>query len=302
MRKIIIVLAILAAIALIGWFEPTGVVRGYVRREPFFEGRPASAWASRLRDVSEQQVVESRRRLKAGGAAAVPVLAAIVETKSTDWGSATVRVTAADLLAEMGPAAADAIPALINALSDPDAAVRSRAAEALGVVGPGNAQVVAALTAQLKTPEARSAARGLARCGAAALAASDALIALLENADPDIRWNALRTLGKIRATASIPKVVVMLNDPDDQVREHAAEALGDMGPAASTTVPALMAALQDKYMKVRRDAARSLGQIGPAAQAALPALKALAKDDPEEMVRQEAAGAIKRLEPPSPSS
>ena len=297
MRKWIIAVAVLAVLAAIAWFEPTGVARGFLKREPFFDGRPASVWASRLRDVSEHQVVESRRQLKAGGAAAVPVLAAIVETKSADWGSATVRVTAADLLGELGPAASDAIPALINALADGDSAVRSRAAEALGAVGPGNDQVVGALTAQLKTAEARSAARGLARCGPVALTATDALIALLDNPDPDIRWNAERTLGKIRATAAIPRLVALLNDPDDQVREHAAEALGDIGPEAASTVPALIAALKDKYMKVRRDSARSLGQMGPAAKEALPALQAIAKDDPEETVRQAAAGAIKRIQP-----
>lgn len=302
MRRVLLVLAALAALFAIAWFEPTGIARGFLRREPFFDGRPASAWASRLRDVSEQQIVESRRKLKAGGAAAVPVLASIVETRSTNWGTATVRVTAADLLGELGPAAADAIPALINALSDTDATVRSRAAEALGAVGPGNPQVVGALTAQLKTADARSAARGLARCGAAALTATDALIALLDNADPDIRWNAERTLGKIRATAAIPRLVSLLNDPDDQVREHAAEALGDIGPEAASTVPALIASLKDKYVKVRRDAARSLGQIGSGAQAAIPALQALVKDDSEEIVRQAAAAAIQRIAPSGPTS
>jgi HEAT repeat protein len=78
------------------------------------------------------------------------------------------------------------------------------------------------------------------------------------------------------------------------VREHAAEALGDIGPEAKEAVPPLIEVLKDKEPRVRRDAARSLGQIGPAAKVAAPQLAALLKDE-DANVREAAARALRQL-------
>ncbi|MGZ9092712.1 MAG: HEAT repeat domain-containing protein, partial [Rhodoplanes sp.] len=68
------------------------------------------------------------------------------------------------------------------------------------------------------------------------------------------------------------------------VRSHAAEALGEIGPAASNAVPALTAALTDAHSDVRWPAAEALGRIGAAASGAVPAL-APASGDPYGPVR-----------------
>ena len=51
-------------------------------------------------------------------------------------------------------------------------------------------------------------------------------------------------------------VAAMKKDADALVREHAAEALGDIGPDAASAVPDLIVALKDDNARVRRDAAR----------------------------------------------
>src|SRR5438876_5804338 len=294
-RWVLIVTALVIVAAAVVLLEPTGVPRGFLRGEPFFEGRPASTWGQRLRDENPKVQADARRSLRIGGSAAVPVLAALVSARDQDWELAHVRIVAVDLLGDMGVAARDAIPALIEALADPDPTVCSRAAEALGAVGPDDRRVIFELIVQLNTPNAVSAARGLAKCGSAALPGSDALIALLRHADADVRWNAARTLGRIHAAKAVVPLIAVLKDPNDEVREHAAEALGDIGPEAAGAVDSLIATLKDANAKVRRDTARSLGQIGPAAKRALPALHDLAKSDPEQIVRDAAAKSVSPL-------
>jgi hypothetical protein len=47
---------LLAAVTVIGlatlWFEPTGVVRGWLRGETFYDGRPANYWSRQLQGWS----------------------------------------------------------------------------------------------------------------------------------------------------------------------------------------------------------------------------------------------------------
>jgi hypothetical protein len=47
-RRPAIGLALLAMFALVLWFEPTGVVRGWLRGESFFRSRPTNYWRTAL--------------------------------------------------------------------------------------------------------------------------------------------------------------------------------------------------------------------------------------------------------------
>ena len=76
-----------------------------------------------------------------------------------------VRVHAAVVLSEMGPAAAEAVPWLLQALSDADAHVRRLAAWTLGYVGEGEPEVADALQGALRDDD-----EGVCRMAAAALA------------------------------------------------------------------------------------------------------------------------------------
>ncbi len=77
---------------------------------------------------------------------------------------------------------------------------------------------------------------------------------------------------------------------------HADDAVRLIGPEAKDAVPALIAALKDPDEKVRERAAESLDRIGPAAKDAVPALIAALKDSNED-VRNKAAGALRRIDP-----
>jgi hypothetical protein len=77
------------------------------------------------------------------------------------------------------------------------------------------------------------------------------------------------------------------------MQETAARSLGRIGPAA---VPELILALQDPNPLLRRQAASVLARIGPDAKSAVPALTALL-DDPDERVRKTATYALGQIGP-----
>ena len=78
--------------------------------------------------------------LSAIGVAAVPALISVLNDDATWW----VRATAADTLGDIGTPAAEAVPALIQALDDPSEWVRRNAVNALGTVGEGMDALIAA--------------------------------------------------------------------------------------------------------------------------------------------------------------
>jgi hypothetical protein len=112
----------------------------------------------------------------------------------------TDRRHAVERLAEIGPAAAEAVPALIEALRDSADDVRQGAASALGKIGP------------------------------AAAAAVPALIEALRDSNNDVRLEAVRALGEIGPCA--PEAVAALRgarrDSDEAVCRAAADALGKL--------------------------------------------------------------------------
>ncbi len=296
-----VLLVVLAAVAVGVWLEPTGIARGYLSGEPRFDGKPTSVWAYRLRDDNPAVREAARRQLANGDSEAVAVLSDLLRQRpGDDWSSALRRVTAAELLRDKGRQAAPAAAALVAALDDTDSNVRLAAAEALGQIGPSAPECFAGLVAHLD--RGVPVIRALARFGSEARKAESEFIARLSNDDAAIRWNAARALGKIQAgPAGVEALVRVLTDKEASVREHAAEALGDIGPPAATAVVPLVNALNDEYFKVRRDAARSLGKLGPAAKPAADALRKLSTD-PELSVRDAAAKALNELgEKPNPS-
>ena len=274
------------------WFEPTCVVRGKVRGEAFFANRPTTYWQRKLESESPIDQDEAPRRLKEGKAAAVPLL---IELTRSD--SANVRAQALSILARLKEDAHPATDALLALLADSDTYVRQTAARVLGEIHPDDPRVVPALIEKLNGDEKATAIRPLGEYGASAKAAVPRLIELLENdPDPNLRWDAARTLGKIGpdAHAAIPALIKALKSDNGALREHAAEALGDIH--ATVAVPDLIAALDDADTRVRRDAIRSLGQFGPVAKPAFEKIEKF-RDDEDLFVRQAVAIALRRIDP-----
>src|SRR5262249_2270157 len=241
-------------------FEPTGVLLGWVSGESFFQGRPTRYWrkALRDRDADPAGYKQSLQALKAGGAAAVPVLVEILQAGGDpDWPATQVRATAANLLGEQGAERMEtAGPPLVAALRDNTREVRAVAARSLEQLGYGGAEAVPLLVAMLPSDDCVQALRTLATYRDQARPALAPVIDLLGHPKGEGRWNGARTLGKIGpdARTAVPALIAQLKDDEAKVREHAAEALGDIGPDAKAAVPDLIRTLKDPDARVRRDA------------------------------------------------
>ncbi len=90
---------------------------------------------------------------------------------------------------------------------------------------------------------------------------------------------------------SLSALRAALRDPDDGVREHAAEELGKLGDPAA--VKDLLALLKDRKEGVREQAADALGLLGSAQ--AIPALVEAVRGQDDEWVRMRMARALVRL-------
>ncbi len=157
-----------------------------------------------------------------------------------------------------------AIPGLIRALNDPTTEVRMRAMSAL---------------VQFNTP-----------------AAADGVLTALKDRSPQVRQMAARYLssmvsrGQLRDAKYVDAFSALLKDDNADVREQAADALGDLRmPSAAAP---LTQALRDSSADVRKQAARSLANLGnvDAVPSILPLLK-----DPVKDVREQAAVALGAL-------
>ena len=62
-----------------------------------------------------------------------------------------------------------------------------------------------------------------------AKSADEQIIAALENRDAEVRTNAAIALGRSKAAWAVELLIIALNDENDYLRLHAAEALGRWG-------------------------------------------------------------------------
>jgi HEAT repeat protein len=145
----------------------------------------------------------------------------------------TARRGAAENLGDLHDARA--VPALVEALSDLEAAVRDAVVDALVEIG---GQVVCEHVAPLL--EAEDAA--LQNCAVEILEqvgpeSIDALVAACRSASPEVKKLALGILGKVArgcAGGCLEAVVALLGDDNHEVPASAAEALGQIGDARAT--------------------------------------------------------------------
>ncbi|MFM8250436.1 MAG: HEAT repeat domain-containing protein [Planctomycetota bacterium] len=289
-------LPVVGLIVAAAWFEPTLSVRGWLRGEPFYDGRSASFWTRQLLSDDNPAVSEeARQKLARDDGSTQDLLCALVARQSAP---AELRWTAAEMLGKSGPLKPAVSQALLAALQDPDQAVQSVAAKAVGEVKVDAAAAVPALLKLLSTNASVPVIRALSVYQSEAEPAREPLLKLVRDTKlpSEVRWNAVRTIGKMRAAGApaVEALIPFMKDAEQTVREHVAEAMGDIGPEARAAVPALIEALDDTFHKVRRDAVRSLGQIGPDALPALPAIEKKLTD-PEPIVREAASNAIAAL-------
>ncbi len=199
--------------------------------------------------------------------------------------------------AELEQRGTAALPVIRKTLQDPgaDPLRRKAALKASGLLGPRAAEAIPDVAALLDdsdyTPEA---ALALSFMGSAAVAP---LNEASRSEDPNVRREALRSLGKLRERASIdpqivvPRLLEALDDVDPSVRHVAVTYLGIVRDRPEVEVAGLIKALDDEEADVRQAAAVALAEYGALAEPAVPALRKAARD-PDEDVRREAGRAL----------
>jgi HEAT repeat protein len=197
--------------------------------------------------------------------------------------------------AELEQRGTAALPLIRKTLQDPsaDPARRKAALKAAAILGPRAAEAVPDVTASLE--DARftlEAAMALSFMGSTAVAP---LREAINSAEPVVRREALRSLGKLRERASIdpqlvvPLLVKSLDDVDPSVRTIAVTYLGIVRDNPDREVDGLITALSDPEAQVRQAAAVALFSYGLLAERAVAALNKASTSDPDEDVKREAA-------------
>lgn len=202
------------------------------------------------------------------------------------WG----RASAAKALGFIG--SAEAVPALIKQLSDPNATVRLRVVRALSAIGDVRASKPLAklLTVEVDHEVRREIVAALGTRGLASSAAVDACVRALSDESRDVRSSAARSLGRLASPKGALPLVRALGDDYWSVRRDAENSLMNIGRRA---VPELIAALESRKFTVRLRAARALGAVGD--RRALRPLSRLAKRARDERVRRAAEEALSEI-------
>ncbi len=185
------------------------------------------------------------------------------------------RRVAAELLTRIGPAAATLAGLLRPLLTDSDESVRRAAIDGLGVVGPAASDSVDDLD-RIATNDPILFLRVRAR------------IALIQITGPsEERVRALATFLEMKDELEAGPTGEKKQSEMEAAANHAASALGEMGPKAQAATPILLVALQDPIM--RHVAARTLGRIGSKSPEVIAVLIDILKSDPTNEGRRSAA-------------
>jgi HEAT repeat protein len=216
--------------------------------------------------ISQVSAIQSLGAIgPAAGPAAPSIVRVLAGTNAVD------RVGCVVALGQIHAHADLAVPALTDLLSDRSLA--QAAAEALAQFGPEAGPAIPALIAILEGNHANSsrAATALGRIGPVAKQAVPLLLqgAAKTNRDLEFRFQCIMALGRIHQE---PELVLPLltncitetrHDPDVRIRMFCAEALGEYGTNAAPAVAILTELLADPNPNVHRAATNALERITP---------------------------------------
>jgi HEAT repeat protein len=222
---------------------------------------------------------------------------------------ASARKKAATILWQMGAEAKDATPTLVQATQDPESTVRVAAVKALGRTAQGTQDAIPTLISALtdENAEVRAAAansltetwrwmvpsRGPAQIQSPARDEKTGQARQRgQGAAPERPSGGLGPPYAALAQKAVPVLTTALQDRDDRVCAHAAEALAETGPLAESAVPELTKVLQRPDSNARLQATLALCNIGPGAKAAVPVLVEKLRSDEADGVRVNAAAAL----------
>ncbi|MHB8901279.1 MAG: HEAT repeat domain-containing protein [Thermoguttaceae bacterium] len=173
------------------------------------------------------------------------------------------------VLGELGPGAAPATEALAGLVGDADETTQNEAAFALAEIGPDASAAVPALQKALESegPVRFAAAYALGRIGPKAIAAKPALLDRLDG-DANMALISAWALAHIHPECptcqqkAMPLLTAGLDDPDPKFRREAANGIACFGKTAEGAAKKLRKTLKDPDEKVREAAAEALKAIG----------------------------------------
>jgi HEAT repeat protein len=229
-------------------FGMTGTALGFGQeggKEPVHAGKPLSQWIQALRSKDEEGIYAGLKAVTAMGPAAAPAVPALVQLLKEPAKNGFLHPEALRALAQIGPAAKPACPIVIELLfAENGPTVQAEAQHVLLRIGPG------AIPYLVHPPAARDGTQRyplfllLRRIGPVA---AQEILPLLKDKDPFLRYQAAHLLVGMgpEAKAAIPVLMDQLREADQNERYRAAEALEKIGLKAGTAVPALIQAAQN---------------------------------------------------------
>lgn len=195
-----------------------------------------------------------------------------------DDADAAVRAQAARDLGSLGPAAAQAVPALAARLADADPQVRAYAAYALGMIGPAAAPVFAKIAERVADDDPhvrREAVKALRRLKVDRAQLIPVMVRVLESSSTAEVVPAMHAIAEMGPEA-VPALVEALKH--DEARYWACQILAEIGPDGAEATSAVAGILKDPRVEVRREAVLCLGQFGAPAKTSAAAVLALMND------------------------
>jgi HEAT repeat protein len=219
-------------------------------------------WEKAIQSADETTVHHALDALARLRAPAVPLLVNALKHEN-------LRPQVLQVLQHMGPAAAAATGTLVGLIDDPDEHVVRSAVMAIAAIGPDAKEAVPALVKALQQrdrPDSHTIIYALGRIGPGAAEAKSSLLELLGGSNADLALISAWAVTKIdpspaTAARAVPVLVSGLGSPVVIMRRGAAEALGDMGPAAKSAVAALERAQKDNDKSVRDAAIAALAAV-----------------------------------------
>ena len=293
----------ISGLALVIVLVTAGSCAVWLNRGPRYQGKSARQWVGQL----ARNETTARSALLELGRAGVPALADAVSVRQSwlekklesfrprlprwiarrllsPFDASVRQQRALEVLYELGPSAAPAIPALLDLdcrVSDDFFIYSVSAQRVILSIGEAGVPQLIRVLGRGKQPATRvKAAMYLGLIGTRAAPASSALAKALHDASPAVRKEAVSALDQIGppAAEALPALQAALKLDNDDFRLHVVQALWDIGRDVELTVPVLVKVLRDPHHPSRARAATILGSMGPAAKAAAPALNAVTQE------------------------